>query len=274
MSRKPRETSLTGIYHVMLRGINRQDIFTDRDDYWKFIKILHQQVNPKDELGQPLPPRCYIYAYCLMPNHIHLLIRNKTESIGSIIKSIAIAYAAYFNKRYERVGHLFQDRFKSEPVNDMNYFLTLIRYIHQNPIAGGITKRVGDYPWSSWIEFLTPEKCQMPVCTTNAVTKRISLDELKALVDEPLPKSAVALEFDKEDNDTNLIIEEKFNRFLDDNFDISDPQSLRDLPESQLHEILQAAISSGFSIRRLAHFTGLSRYAIQKSTTRGRFFAG
>ena len=274
MTRKPRETSLTGIYHVMLRGINRQDIFIDRDDFWKFIKTLHQQVNPKDELGRSLTPRCNIYSYCLMPNHIHLLIRNKTESIGSIIKSIAITYAAYFNKRYERVGHLFQDRFKSEPVNDMNYFLTLIRYIHQNPIAGGITKRVEDYPWSSWIEFLTPEKCQMPVCTTNAVTKRISLDELKALVDEPLPKSAVALESDNEDNDTNLIIEEKFNRFLDDNFNISDSQSLRNLPEAQLHEILQAAISSGFSIRRLAQITGLSRYAIQKSTTRGRFFSG
>ena len=265
MTRKPRQTSLTGIYHVMLRGINRQDIFMDRDDYWKLIKILYGQVNPKNELGQPQPPKCYIYAYCLMPNHLHLLIRDRTESLGNIIKSIGIAYAAYYNKKYERVGHLFQDRFKSEPVNDMNYFLTLIRYIHQNPIAGGITKRVEDYPWSSWMEFESPEKCQMPVCTTSAVTHRISFKELKALVDEPLAKSAVVLEFEKEDDEKDRIAEMKFRTFLDDNFEITDPQALRDLPETQRGEILRAAHQQGFSIRRLAQFTGLTPYAIHKS---------
>ena len=211
MSRKSRQISPTGMYHVMLRGINRQDIFLDQEDYWKFIKILHQQANPKDELGKPLPPKCYFFAYCLMPNHIHLLIRQQDESIGSIIKSIGIAYASYFNRRYERVGHLFQDRFRSEPVGDMNYFLTLVRYIHQNPVAGGLTRLVKEYPWSSWIEFESPEKCKMPVCNTTAIFKKVSLDELKGLVNEPLPKSAVALESGKEDRDR--LAEEKLRIF-------------------------------------------------------------
>lgn len=262
MSRQSRETSLTGIYHVMLRGINRQNIFLDREDYWKFVKILYQQVNPKDEIGKPLPSRCVVYAYCLMPNHLHLLIRNHTESIGSVVKSIGIAYAAYFNKRYERVGHLFQDRFKSEPVNDMNYFLTLIRYIHQNPVAGGLAKCVRDYPWSSWIEFESPEKCKMPVCNTSAVIHRVELGELKALVDEPLAKSAVVLEFDRDERDQ--LDEEDLRGFLTDHFGISDPQTLGALPESQRVAVLQAAHNHGLSIRRLARITGLTTYSIYK----------
>ena len=263
MSRKSRETSLTGIYHVMLRGINRQNIFLDQEDYWKFVKILFGQVNPKNELGHPLPAKCVFYAYCLMPNHLHLLIRNGAEPLGSIIKSIGIAYAAYYNKKYERVGHLFQDRFKSEPVNDMEYFLTLIRYIHQNPIAGGLTKRVEDYPWSSWIEFESPEKCQMPVCCTSAVTKRVSFKELKGLVDEPLAKSAVVLEYDKDERDK--MAEEELHEFLLDHFGISDIQAISHLNEPQREAILQAAYNHGISIRRLAQLTGLTTHSIYKS---------
>ena len=104
----------------------------------------------------------------------------------------------------------------------------------------------------------------MPVCTTSAVTSRIGLEELKALVDEPLAKSAAVLEFEKDDGDKERIAEEKFRVFLDDNFEIADPRSFRDLPESRRKEIVQAAHQQGFSIRRLAHFTGLTPYAIHK----------
>ena len=263
MPRKSRQTSKNGVYHVMLRGINRQNIFLDKEDYWKLIKILHQQITPKDEQGEPLPPRCFFYAYCLMPNHIHLLIKQNNESIGRVLKSIGIAYASYFNRRYERVGHLFQDRFRSEPVDELIYFLTLFRYIHQNPIAGGITKRVRDYPWSSWIEYESPEKCKLPVCNTAAVFKKVSFETLEGLVNEPLPKSAVILEFGKEDRDQ--LAEEKLRNYLFDQFGISDPQTLGSLPESERIDILQEAHHHGFSIRRLAHLTGLSPYSIHKS---------
>ena len=90
MPRQSRKNSGTGIYHVMLRGINRQNIFEDSDDYFKFIKLLHHSVHPKDEKGLELPPLCFLYAYCLMPNHIHLLIKESQEGIGSVIKRIAI----------------------------------------------------------------------------------------------------------------------------------------------------------------------------------------
>ena len=141
MPRQSRKNSGTGIYHVMLRGINRQNIFEDSDDYFKFIKLLHQSAHPKDEKGLELPPLCLFYAYCLMPNHVHLLLCEKNWPLGEIVKSIAASYALYYNKKYGRIGHLFQDRFKSEPCNDAHYFMTLFRYIHQNPVKAGLVSQ-------------------------------------------------------------------------------------------------------------------------------------
>lgn len=145
MARQLRAYSSTGIYHVMLRGINRQIIFEQAVDYQKFIDLLCFLISPIDELGKPLPPRCRFYAYCLMPNHVHLIMKEESESLSAVVKRIAAAYALYYNKRYEHYGHLFQDRFKSEPVNDAAYFVTLLRYVHQNPVAGGLCQHVEDY---------------------------------------------------------------------------------------------------------------------------------
>ena len=130
MPRSARKESGVGIYHVMMRGINRQAI---------------------DDDGNLLPIRtCAIYAWCLMMNHFHLLVMEKDWKIAEVIKSLASSYVFYYNKKNERIGHLFQERFKSEPCNDMEYFTTLLRYIHQNPVKAGIVENAADYEWSSW----------------------------------------------------------------------------------------------------------------------------
>ena len=89
MARPLREISSTGIYHVMLRGINRQVIFEHPVDYRKFIDLLCLMVSPSDELGRSLPSPCRIYAYCLMPNHIHMIIQEKSENLSTVIHRIA-----------------------------------------------------------------------------------------------------------------------------------------------------------------------------------------
>ena len=132
MPRQPRTASGTGIYHVMLRGINRQDIFEETEDYVRMLSCMQQMLEQYDDQGNRLPPLCTFYAYCLMSNHVHLLLMVNQEDIGSTIKHLAVMYAIYYNQKYSRSGHVFQDRFKSEPVNDMAYFVTLLRYIHQN----------------------------------------------------------------------------------------------------------------------------------------------
>ena len=145
MPRQARRKSESGIYHIMLRGINRQVIFEDEEDNLKFLETLK---NYKAVSGYKL------FAYCLMSNHIHLLLRVEKEYLDLIIKRIAGSYVYWYNWKYKRNGHLFQDRFKSEPVEDDAYFLTVIRYIHQNPIKAGLSKTIDDYKFSSYNEYI------------------------------------------------------------------------------------------------------------------------
>ena len=143
MARPIREKSGTGVYHVMLRGINCQDIFEDEEDYLQMTSILRGLTDRYDDKGLRLPPLCIFYAYCLMSNHIHLLIQEREEHISEVVKRIGVTYAHYFNKKYERNGHLFQDRFRSEPVDSIEYFVILLRCIHQNPLKAFLLKSKG-----------------------------------------------------------------------------------------------------------------------------------
>ena len=129
----------------MLRGINRQNVFEDEEDKEKFLQTLsHYKAISEYKL----------FAYCLMSNHIHLLIKVEKENVDVILKRIAGSYVYWYNWKYKRSGHLFQDRFKSEPVDDDSYFLTVLRYIHQNPVKSGLCKEVLDYQYSSYCEYL------------------------------------------------------------------------------------------------------------------------
>ena len=145
MPRQARKRAESGIYHVMLRGIDRQMIFEDSEDCLYFIDILQQC---REECGFKL------YAYCLMGNHVHILLKVEEESIETIFKRIGGRYVYYYNVKYRRVGHLFQDRFKSEPVENDTYLLTVLRYIHQNPIKAKLCTKIGEYPYSSYAEYL------------------------------------------------------------------------------------------------------------------------
>jgi len=89
-----------------------------------------------------------------MSNHIHLVLKEGEEDLGTVFKRIGASYVYWYNWKYNRSGHLFQDRFKSEPVEDDTYFLTVLRYIHQNPIKAGITGNISNYPWSSYAEYI------------------------------------------------------------------------------------------------------------------------
>ena len=145
MPRASRKKSESGIYHIMLRGINQQVVFEENEDYDRFIDTVKKY---KTICGYKL------FAYCLMSNHIHIIIKEETESIDQIIKRIAGSYVYWYNSKYYRKGHLFQDRFKSEPVDDDAYFMTVLRYIHQNPVKAKLCSKVEDYPFSSFAEYL------------------------------------------------------------------------------------------------------------------------
>lgn len=148
MPRQPRRKSHSKVYHCMIRGINKQDIFFEEKDYLEFQNIIKK--TKENFLYQ-------LYSYVLMPNHIHLEIKDESQKLSQIIHSMATSYAIYFNKKYQRVGHVFENRFQSKNVENSYYILNLVRYIHQNPIKAGIAK-MEEYKWSSYSEYFEKTK--------------------------------------------------------------------------------------------------------------------
>lgn len=132
------------LYHIICRGNNQQKIFRYKRDYRYYLLLLKkakQKYNFK------------IFAYVLMPNHIHLMIERGDSSLSKIMHEVNTAYASYFNKKYKRSGHLFQGRFQSIIVNKESYFWELSRYIHLNPVRADLASRPEDYPWSSYLVY-------------------------------------------------------------------------------------------------------------------------
>lgn len=149
MPRGERVKSKTGYYHVIMRGINKNDLFLDEEDKQYFLDILVAKKQMREYA---------LHAYCIMDNHVHLVIEEGTENIGIIMKRINVTYAMYLNRKYERIGPVFQDRFKSEEIEDEEYLLSVIRYIHQNPIKAGMAGRLQEYKWSSYLEYVGKDK--------------------------------------------------------------------------------------------------------------------
>jgi len=145
MPRQARVLSRSKVYHIMLRGNDRQKIFLDEDDKNKIIAILSDKKRNE---------AFFIYAFCVMDNHIHLIIKEGGDGLSRAMKRIATSYAFHFNKKYRRIGHVFQDRYKSENIEDDSYLLSAIRYIHQNPLKAGLSS-IDGYCWSSYGEYIS-----------------------------------------------------------------------------------------------------------------------
>lgn len=145
MARKPRVWFPGAIYHITARGNRRDSIFHDSQDYQYYMGLI-------ESCRKDFPFN--LHAYCLMPNHIHLLLETKDEPPGSIIKFIHTRYALHFNKRYELTGHVFQGRYHSQVIDSENYFLKASSYIHLNPVEAKIVRRPEHYFWSSYASYV------------------------------------------------------------------------------------------------------------------------
>ena len=144
MPRCARVKSESGFYHVIAKGSGGQNLFEGVYDYRAFLELLAKAC----EKGG-----VHAIAYCLMSNHVHLLLEDAEGHLGEVMKSVLTGYAQRFNKLGDHVGHVFQQRFKSQPIEDEGYLLRAIRYIHNNPAKAGICA-ARDYPWSSYHEYV------------------------------------------------------------------------------------------------------------------------
>ncbi len=146
-------------YHVYNRGHNKQTIFLDYKDYARYLKRLKEYLKKHDVI---------LLAYCLMPNHVHLLLYQKgEESIDRFIHRLHTAFTMYFNKKYERVGAVFQGRFKAKLIDTDEYLLHVSRYIHINPIellhaqGRALNSELEAYPWSSYGEYVSARSTRL-----------------------------------------------------------------------------------------------------------------
>jgi putative transposase len=137
------------VYHIYNRGVGRQDIFVAEDDYRFYLRRLKEYL-AKYEVA--------LLAFSLLPNHIHLVPRQNLDiPISKFIQSLHTSYVAVFNKRYARVGPLFQDRFKCKNVETDRDLEALVAYVHLNPLLAGLVGKAEDWPWSSYSAYLGEE---------------------------------------------------------------------------------------------------------------------
>jgi len=251
MARQPRRRSETGIYHIMLRGINRQRIFEEDADYRRFLGCVERV---QEDSG------AVIYAYALMSNHVHLLIGEGREALSVTMKRLAVRYAGWFNRKYDRVGHLFQDRYASRPVNDDGYFLMALMYIHFNPVVGGLCTHPDQYVWSSRRTLGHP----------GSLVNFTSLERIVPL--EAVLREEGRYEPAKVDPHDILAYPEE-NGHINDNeaWELICQESgaasgaeFQHLPVDEQERVVQKVRSQHGTIRQISRLTGLNRTLIQR----------
>ncbi|MBQ4513857.1 MAG: transposase [Anaerolineaceae bacterium] len=240
MPNTPRLKSASNIYHVMIRGNNKQTIFKDNEDYQKFLSTLFEHQKQK---------HIYLYAWCLMPNHIYLLLKEKEVPLSYTFQSTLTRFVLWYNFKYKRVGHLFQGRYKTRPVEDPTYFLRVIRYIHRNPLDSNLCTRLEDYPYSSFTYIFRSEKYKE---------------------DQPIYNLMLKKDFEEyhheKDNDQDFLNIRSFERFSDEEVIelilntglVKTAAEVKSLPREERTEVIQLLLREGVSYRRINLLTGTS----------------
>ena len=248
MPRKARKKSCLCTHHIILRGINRQIIFEDKYDYLQFISILKYYKEICD---------FKLYAYCLLDNHIHLMMEHTTVDLDIIMKKIEVKFVRWYNNKYQRIGNLFQDRYKSEPVNDMAYFRTVFRYIHQNPLHAGLEATLGTYPWSSYQDYVFSDHSFIDIDKILDLFSNHSecIKYLQTISNEKCLENFSS--FRLPDTEALKIIQAKTS--------CNSPSDFQRLELYTRNQYLKQLFQSGISVRQLSRLTGISRTAINSS---------
>ena len=244
MARQARTKSLSGYYHVIVRGIGRQVLFEEDRDYEFFISLMRKYSEETN---------VSVCAYCLMNNHVHMLLSDPNDGMSLFMKKIGVSYSWFFNEKYERTGHLFQDRFRSEPIHDSSYLLTSFRYILQNPLKASICQ-TETYPWSSYRfygdenSFVDTEIFQTMIGGFDDYQQFLSLEE-----------SSECLEF-RIRNKNDESARQKLCSILG----VSDGMKLQSFSKAERDEAILKLKKEGFNPFQVARLTGLGRSTVRR----------
>lgn len=260
MPRYPRDISESGIYHVMIRGINKMNLFLDKNDKYKFLEILSRMKCQREYL---------LYAYCIMDNHVHLLIKEEMESISMSMKRICVSYSYYFNKKYKRVGHVFQDRFRSERIEDDEYLLECMRYIHNNPVKATIVANPKDFKFSSYNVYINWDKDELRLVTKEFPLSIFSEDNNIAINQfMKFSNQSGGLDFtdiSEDDKEGNVGSSEKIGNILDKyNHTIESILTLNSVKERDLI-LRDIKANSDITVTEISEIIGISKYIIYRA---------
>jgi len=234
----------------MLRGVNRQPVFETKSDYTSFLEYLEEA---KQSGG------CHVLAYCLMPNHIHLLLEEGSSSVSSMVHRFAGRYAGRFNRVHNRVGHLFQDRFRSKPVEEDGYLLMVLLYIHFNPVVAGLCDNPGQFRWSS--------RASLPAGSSLVDVDRIErllpvatlLEQEKTYDPVPDPPGVLTyqdLSMHPTDHDIWVAIHRMSG--------VSTKPGFERLPPDRQEAVVRALRQDGISVRHVSRLTGLPQTRVYR----------
>ena len=245
MPRAARVKSSAGLYHIMLLGADGKIIFQDEEDCRRFL----------DTLGKARAGSSFrLYAYCLMGNHAHLLIKEDTATIEQIFKRIGASYAYYYNWKYETRGHLFQDRFRSEAIEDNDSFLDILHFICQNPVKAGLSRTPFRYPWLGCSGITESDD----LLYTSAGMSDKKREELRNFVSSPCRGEHL------EDTGARRLSDREAAEQLCRVGNCKDPLKIKKLERKRRDIVIQTANEAGLSIRQLARLTGLSKSTIER----------
>lgn len=250
MPRQARAISESGYYHVIMRGNNKDYIF--EEDINKKV-FMNQLLNiAEDKLLD-------LIAWCIMDNHVHLVIKTTPENLGIAFKRINIKYAIWYNKTYDKIGHVFQDRFISEAIESDEYLMMVIRYIHNNPLKANMVDTCEKYEWSSYSSF-TGRFMPEPM--------RIIMEMFQNDVDEF--REFHKLEDDKEyleiKEDKQKFREARIQKVIDAfsvKYNINELDNEVMTPEMKA-EIIESLIDCGLSLRSISGILEAPYSSIQK----------
>ncbi len=241
MPRAARIKSVSGNYHVVLRGINKQRIFEDAQDYDKFLWILKDR---QKLFGFSL------FAWCLMPNHVHLLLKEKSAPLSQIFRGIGSAFVYWYNVKYKRTGYLFEGRYRSEPVDDEFYFLTVVRYIHLNPVKGKLCQAPDEYRYSSYNYYFHNSRYS----GSDLIFGLMERDALEQFHKEK--NDDICLDIDHDG--PKRMTDEQAALFVKKAFGIERIAMVQSLPEDQREKVVLSLLKAGAFVKQVNRLTGIT----------------
>ncbi len=255
MPRDFRQLSISGIYHIMNRGINGQQIFEDDLDCITFLEILNNILD--DDFN--------LYAYVLMGNHFHLLLRIPLGEKGLTIltnkmKTLGSAYVPYFNKRYYRRGILFENRFKSLPVHTKSYYYRLLRYIHNNPVLVKLSEDMASYKFSSYGDYFTEKKsiCNVDTQYTYSFTDKTKLLEFHS------ENESNYKDFKDIDDKEVYLTDKDASELVCKTLNIKVPNEISNMDKPSRDEAIAKICILPISMRCISRITGVSHGVIKR----------